>query len=399
MPDERLTLVDLCKGFRTRRARPLQAPLDTVVPVGLAPIGCQPAIAHHQASNGAILSRFDQANGSYRAPLLTIDAEDSSHPAVTPAVAGLPRSVMSGSATLPYPASAITYEVLFYIDGLPQFRDLSGLPPTDVGNLVNADGRNQSIVGTSMWRDLLLGGPSRFDGRSTFLPYHSYEYGVQYVVCPNGEPSILRYDANISEYAWPQSSAGAGRSTTRQVNPLQPFTLPQYVIRLLIWEANPAFDAFMAGETLEPGLTVADALAVNGPSLARKYVFHPFQTVAMPAYGGTYTQSHDFSGQRANLILWTTSDVNSVTINGNAGGAYSGSAPAARIPGTFGQSHNLYAYPNAIQYAIDPFETTFSVSITAFSEVFDLTASPFSFSAFTDIPRWYEGLVQAFIEV
>src|SRR5690349_1740265 len=116
MADERLTLVDLCRGFRTTRTSQLRTPLDAVVPVGLSQVGCLPAIAHHRTSNGAILSRFNHAPGGYKSALLTVEAEDISHPDVTPNVAGLPRAVMSGAAELPYPANPLGYEVIFNLN-------------------------------------------------------------------------------------------------------------------------------------------------------------------------------------------------------------------------------------------------------------------------------------------
>lgn len=403
MPEQPFGRLDFCKGFRPPKLLDAQAPLDTVTPVGLGSLDCFPLLSHHRLADGGILSTVNQQTLGRVGDLLDVANEPSddtnTYPQATPGIAGVRASPVSGAPTLPYPASALTYEVLFSLDGQPQYRDLQGMTPTPTGNLINSDGLSQTILHqTGVWRDLLLGGPARYNGRSVFLPYHSYEYGVTYLVCPNGEPGILRYDSNLDEYFWPDPSLAHGVHTTRQVDPMQPFSLPEYDVRVLIWEATPAFAAFMTGQSLEPGTNLAFIEEANGPELGRKYVYHPFQTATMPAYGGAYTQAHAFTGARANLVLWANTDIDSVTINGIGGTSLPGSAPLSIFNTVDPTASQPYAYPTALKYAVDPFETVFTVQLTAFGgQVFDLTASPFTFSADNSVPRWYEGFALAFI--
>lgn len=378
----RIARVDFCRGFRVRSQEDLGTPLDAVIPTGIAAVGCRPAVVHHKASNDAIVSRIDQGRLKYVDDLLTVDAEDASHPRVTPTVAGLARQPLSGSAVLPYPASTLSYEVIFYTNGQPHLRTISGLTPTDVGNLINSDGRSQSVLGTTTYRDLLLGGGARYVD-SVFHPYKSYEYGMVYQKCPNGEPSVVRF--NGTTYQWPNVNVGEGRATNSGTKR----------VRVVIWEAEPAFTS-ITGETLEP--SALPLLQANGPSLARKFTFHPLNTATMPAYGGTFgPTTHNTSGARSNFLLWMNSDMDAVEVNGSSGTAFTGMAPVSSIPGLAPSPPATFAFDKVRQYDnIDLFETIFAIKFTAFGGmVFDQTSNPFTFSLQDDIPRWYEGVAVA----
>ena len=379
---ERIVRVDLCKGFRLQSPENLRTPLDTVIPTGIAAVGCRPAVVHHKASNDAILSRIDQQHLAYVDDLITVTAEDASHPRVTPTVAGLARQPLTGAAALPYPASALAYEVIFFTNSKPHLRTISGLTPTDVGQFINADARSQSVLGTSIYRDLLLGGGARFVD-SVFHPFKSYEYGMVYTKCPNGEPSVLRHTGTA--YQWPNVNVGEGRATNSGTKR----------VRIVIWEADPAF-ASITGETLEP--SAIPSLQGNGPSLARKFVFHPLNTATMPGYGGTFgPTTHNTSGARSNFLLWLNDDMDSVEVNGSTGTAFSGMAPDSSIPGLLPSPPSSFTFDKVRQYDnIGLLDVTFAVKFTAFGGmVFDTTGSPFTFSLQTDIPRFYEGVAVA----
>lgn len=383
MANERLLQIDFCRGLRVARRFDPRDPLDAVIPVGLAPAACRPVLVHHRTDDGAILSRIDQATGTPTATLLTAADEGTSNPDVTPTLATLRRNVLTGSAVLPYPASGIAWEVIFTTNGQPHLRTISGLTPTDVGQIINADGRSASVLGTSIWRDIVLGGPAPYVD-TIFRPFKSYDYGMVYQLCPNNEPSILRYTG--TEYVWPNVALGAGRSTNTGTKN----------VRLLIWEAEPAF-ASLAGATLEP--SAIPLQQANGPSLARKFCFHELNSTAMPAYGGTFgPTTHATAGARSNFILWCNDDMEAVEVNGSTGASFASTAPFSRIDGFLPSAFNSYTFTKAFQYStIDVFDVTFAIKFTAFGGmVFDTTGSPFTFSLQSDIPRWYEGVAVAY---
>lgn len=398
MPDKQIQIVDFCKpGFNINRKVSLQTPLDTVEPLGLASLGCQPVLSHRTTPNEVVMSRVKHDSGVSTKSLLTSgnDAAPRDWPYYSAYIASF-RDVnpVAGTVTSPFPATDVTYQFDWTVQGLDAYRE---------ANPVSSPRFSFAPVGFGAPRPypfLHLGGGETYDasGLGFRRAYHSYQQQLLIGYCPS-IPLTLVHDAAVPETRWPNGGLEAGGFLFSLDDPPPPATpTTRYFVQLLLWEVNPAITVF-SGTTVSPAILNPLTLEYQPiPGETRTWAYLDYGELTMPGYGGNVDATYVVDNVRPWLVMYATGNVDSITLNGIGGSPFSGSAPTARIPPLTGNPFglaNTVAAPVALQWSLSPLTTSFDFTMTVSGKAIN-PAAPFT-TGDPAVPRYYEGLCAAYV--
>lgn len=377
--------IDWCKGVRIAKNYDPQPPLDTVDPLGIASLGCQPVFSHRILPDGTILSRIKEKNGAYVASLLKVgsDQDPASYPAFSAAVAAFRGAVpITGAVASPYPATGISYVIDFQIDGnVFQRESQPHVPQPQFGAFPIGFGRE-----SQSHPQIILGNGETYDmvGQGIRRAYHDYQEEFLMPYAPS-DPMTIYFDHVNSEYTWHASGFGTSFSLSFEL-PIAPATPTDgYNANVTMWECHACLQSAKP-VTIDPQFLDNQEDQLQPPGMVRAYTYYDFDQVTMPAWGGTYGATYNMTGMRPWLVIYANDQIESISLNGIPGANYGGSSPSARLP-YFAPPFNFFTGTQSFSWALSPFTTDFQFDVTVAGQVISIPAKTVGDAL---VPRYYE---------